>query len=176
MELSLRGDPHAGVILASHLPGEGHFHSELLPVVGVECREDFDYWRGLHEQWDRDVTIVNVEHDMEITDRHVQELLDCSHPLCSWAYACHWASTHLPYDVYAAGAGARDIATQPTARHLEGGEEWAAWSAIGLVKLAPQARTGSLRREPWSTLELAVHDAVDRPWHMHWPPVTHHHW
>jgi hypothetical protein len=25
-------------------------------------------------------------------------------------------------------------------------------------------------------LERAVHDAVKRPWHVHWPEVPHWHW
>jgi hypothetical protein len=164
------------IVLASHLPGEGHFRSERFEVVGVECRDDLDYWRGMAACWDHDETIVNLEHDLEITDGHVQALLDCPHPLCSWAYACHWATTHLSHDVYAAGTGARDAARQPEPDYVRGGEEWAAWSAIGLIKLTPRARTAPLRQEPWSALELAVHDAVSRPWHMHWPPITHHHW
>jgi hypothetical protein len=169
------------IILASHLPGEGYFRSTRFSVESISCDDDLAYWRGLQRHWDSDLTIVNLEHDLEVADEHIARLLACPYPCCSHAYACHWASTGLPHDVYAAGLGGRDIKSQPIAEYLQGGEPWANWSAIGLVKLAPAARTGPLREEPWSQLELAVHDAVKRPWHMHWdtpemPPVVHHHW
>lgn len=163
-------------MLASHLRGEGHFRSSAFRVVPACCEGPYDYWRALADLWDGLETIVNVEHDVEASDDHVAQLLACGHLLCSWAYQCHWISTGLPRDVIAAGLGARDPQTHPDPVHLTGGEEWANWSAIGLVKIAPEARTGPLRREPWQQLELAVHDAVSGPWHMHWPPVTHHHW
>lgn len=142
------------------------------------CADDFDYWRLLASAWDSDATLVNVEHDVEATDEHIAALLDCPNPLCSWAYRCNWISTGLEGGVIAAGMGARvaDSFTPPNAYYLQGGEEWAAWSAIGLVKISPEARTGPLRREPWSRLELAVHDAVAGPWCVHWPEVPHWHW
>lgn len=164
------------LVVCSHLPGEGHFRSERYQVAPICCAGDFDYWQGINAHWTHPGALVLVEHDIEVTDRHLTELGDCPHPLCSWAYACHWASTGLPHDVIAAGSGHRDPETNPDPEYLVGGEEWANWSAIGLVKIAPEARIGPLRCEPWQRLELAVHDAVRRPWHMHWPPVNHWHW
>lgn len=164
------------VLIASHLPGEGHFHSSRFSIEPVRCEGPFDYWEGLAKYWDSDLTIVNLEHDLEVSDEHAQALIDCPHPACSWAYLVHWASTGLRSDVIAAGHGRRDPHSNPDPEFIREGEEWAAWSAIGLVKLTAEARIGSLRREPWQRLELSVHDAVKRPWHMHWPAVPHHHW
>lgn len=170
------------LVVASHLPGEGHFRSEHFRVVPVCCVGEFDYHAALAAVWESDETIVNVEHDIEVSDEHVEALIDCPEPLCSWAYHCHWASTGLPHDVIAAGTGRRDPHTNPDPDCLTGGEEWANWSAIGLVKIAPEARIGPLRREPWQRLELSIHDAVKRPWHMHGNAVggadlvPHHHW
>lgn len=170
------GEP---LVIASHLPGEGHFRSERFEVAPVPCADGFDYWRGLADHWSSDRTLINVEHDMEAGDEHVHALVDCPRPLCSWAYRCNWISTGLKGGVIAAGNGARiaDHRHPPEAYYLQGGEEWAKWSAIGLVKITPEARVGPLRREPWQRLELAVHDAVKRPWCMHWdPPLNHWHW
>lgn len=167
--------PHE-IVVCSHLPGEGHFVSDAYRLRPVLCVDEFDYWAGLSEMWDSDLTIVNVEHDIEVEDGHLDELLACSQPLCGFAYRCHWVSTGIDGGVIAAGTGERDVHRQPAAYYLQGGEEWAAWSAIGLVKFTPEARIGPLRRESWSHLELAVEAAVKRPWHMHWPPVPHHHW
>ena len=170
------------LVLCSHLPGEGHFESDRFEVIPALCEDEFDYWSALDVVWPSDATIVNVEHDMDVRDEHIAALLDCPHPLCSWAYCCHWASTGLSHDVIAAGSGARDSDTNPDPDYLQGGEEWAAWSAIGLVKIAAEARIGQLRRERWNKLELSVHDAVKRPWHMHGNAVggaqlvLHHHW
>ena len=162
----------AAIVLASHLPGEGHFRSERHRVVPILCRDPLDYWRGLAEWWDSDETLVNLEHDIEATDDQVDELLDCQHSLCSWAYRCHWASTGLPHDVYAHGTGDRYRNTH----YLTGGEPWADWSAIGFLKIGPGARVGPLAPATWSEVELSIEAAIDGPVHMHWPEVTHHHW
>lgn len=142
----------------------------------VCCSDPFDYWGGLASVWEWDATLVNVEHDIELTDAHVAALIACPHDLCSWAYRCHWQITHIAGGVIAAGAGARDAAMQPDAYYLQGGEEWAVWSAIGLVKITAAARVEPLERAPWNQLELAVEAAVRGPWHMHWPPINHWHW
>jgi hypothetical protein len=170
------------VVVCSHLLDEGHFRSERWPTAPVLCREHepLDYWAGLNRFWRSPADLVLVEHDIEVTDEHVRELLDCPHALCSWAYRANWISSGFAGGVIAAGTGARDSEYNPDPGYLQGGEEWAAWSAIGLVKVTAEARVGPLRAEPWQRLELAVHDAVNqpvrRPWHMHWPPVNHWHW
>ena len=173
----------SAVVLASYLPSEGHFESDRFEVVGIECWDEFDYWVGVAAWWDSDRTLVLVEHDIQVSDEHITELLACPHPLDSWAYRCHWISTGVAGGVIAAGTGERGTDWHPAPGFLTGGEEWAAWSAIGLVKIAPEARIGRvLRRETWNRLELAVHDAVKRPWHMHGNAVggaqlvPHFHW
>lgn len=164
------------IVIASHLPGEGHYQSDLYRVDAALCVDEFDYWRAIEKHWSSDLTIVNVEHDIELYDEQVSELLACSHGLCTYAYACHWSSTHQPRDIFACGNGSR--LTQCT--YHQGGEEWAEWSAIGLIKITPEARVAPLRQEPWPVVELAIEDAVKRPWHVHWGEsgrgVEHHHW
>jgi hypothetical protein len=147
--------------------GEGYYHSLHHETRAVLCSDDFDYWRALADVWESDRPICNIEHDIDVREHHLTELLACRHGACAWAYRCNWISTGIPGGVIAAGTGARDPQSNPDPGYLAGGEEWAAWSAIGLVKIAPEARIGPLRREPWGSLELAVHDAVKRPWHLH---------
>ena len=154
------------LVICSRLAGEGYYHSLHFETRPILCQGLFDYWHGLAEAWESGRVLVNVEHDMDVRERHLTELISCPHSLCSFAYRTHWASNGVG-DLIAAGTGDRDRVTNPDPGYLQGGEEWAAWSAIGLVKIAPEARIGPLRREPWNTLELAVHDAVARPWHMH---------
>lgn len=172
--------PSDVLIVASHLPGEGHLRSERFWVAPVECRGDFDYWGALWRLWPQPHTIINVEHDMEVTDDHLQALLDCPHPLCSFAYTVHWITSGLQFDLIAAGSARTGLRSS-----LHGGEEWAEWAAIGLVKITAEARIGPLRREPWWRVELAVEDAVQGPWHLHgngsFPGddsghIIHHHW
>ena len=155
-------------ILSTYLPGEGHFHSDRFDVLPWCCDDDLDYWGGLVSLWNRPVTIVNVEHDVEVTGEHIDALLACPHPLCSWAYESHWISTHQPRDVISA-RNPDGFITEAT--------EWAEQSAIGLVKITPGARIAPLVEAPWCSLEVSVENAVKRPWHMHFsPPLPHHHW
>lgn len=182
MGLPVRGaavDADASVtgplVVCSHLPGEGHFESDRFEVLAIECAGDFDYWQGLATVWGSDRILINVEHDMGVTDEHVAALAACRYGACGWAYRCNWISTGVPGGVIAAGRGVRSLDQSGDPKYLQGGEHWAAWAAIGLVKITPEARVGPLRREPWGLLELAVHDATERPWHMHWPIVNHWH-
>ena len=187
MGVQVRGNADTSLIVCSHLPGEGHFESDCFRVVPALCEDDYSYWAALDAAWSTDATICNVEHDMEVSDAHIAALLDCPHPLCSWSYHCHWATTGLPRDVIAAGFGDRHSDGPSVGMSfLAGGEEWAKWSAIGLVKITAEARLSPLRREPWSRVELAVADATGhRRWHMHGNGsapgdfsghVAHHHW
>src|SRR5581483_6657223 len=74
------------LVIASHLPGEGVLQFDRHRVDPVECAGDFDYWAGLARHWDGPLTLVNVEHDLEASDVHVDALLACPHPLCTWLY------------------------------------------------------------------------------------------
>ena len=171
------------VVLASHLAGEGAFRSQKYTVKPWLCREDevFDYWRGLLSVWDFPGIVLNAEHDVEFTDDHLDELLRCPHPQCSYQYPCHWASTGRFDDVWPARneqPGSNGLAV-----FVETGTEWAAQSAIGLVKLTPESRVGPLEQAHWSRLEVSVENATKRPWHLHFgapygpnPPLKHHHW
>lgn len=152
--------PSDVLVIASHLPGEGHFRSERFWTIPLRCESDFDYWRGLWRLWPQPHTLILVEHDIEVTDAHVAALLDCPWPLCSWLY-----ELHMPSGCPRGGWAQRGISG-----------DWADRSGIGLVKVGPEARVGPLRREPWARVELAVEAAVKRPWHVHGPEVPHHHW
>jgi hypothetical protein len=160
------------IIVCSYLPGEGCcLKSERYEVTRVECRRDYDYWKGLARAWATDEVVVNIEHDLEVYDDDIADLLACRQPLCSRAYPCHWVTTGLGRDVFPMG---------PDRWHgqefIEEGTEWAQWSAIGFIKVSPAARTRRLPIARWTRLEIAVEDTITPPWHLHWPPVRHHHW
>lgn len=155
------------IVVASHLPGEGHFRSRAYRVVPVLCIDPLDYWRGLAAVWDHAGSLINIEHDMEVTDAHIAELEECPHPLCTFAYASHWVTTHQRTDVYSHRIGDR---------YITEGVEWCEKSAIGLCKLTLEQRSTPLAPRPWSHVEESIEAVVTPPWHVHWPPVTHHHW
>jgi hypothetical protein len=158
------------VVLASHLADEGTFRSQKYKVIPWLCRdgEDLDYWRGYASLWESDLTIVGLEHDIEWTDDDVADLLACPHQLCSRTYVCHWASTGVLYDIFPVRNNDLFVKDE--------GTKWAERSAIGFVKITPEARIGPLEQARWNHLEESIERAVQRPWHLHWPPVPHHHW
>ena len=163
------------VVISSHLEGEGHYQSNLYRVEPVLCRSDIDYWAGIAKFWESDLTIINIEHDVETTDAHIDSLISCPHPLDAFAYKCHWVSSGQANGVYAATINGRFV---------EPGDEWAEWSALGLIKITPGARIGPLREVTWNRVENSIDEAVKTPWHMHWVEnndgtfggVPHHHW
>ena len=159
------------VVVASYLPGEEPFSSERFHVRQVECQGDFDYSHGLAEAWVSDATVVNVEHDLEVSDTLIQNLIDCPEPLCAQTYPLYAASgahgtTDGPIYPY--------TATNPGAWVSEG-TEWAEWAAPGFIKVTPDARVNPFPEKHWLTVEHATNYLTRGPWHLHWPPVEHHH-
>jgi hypothetical protein len=165
------------IVLASRLPGEKPLQSKKFRVVDLECVDDLDYWGGFAALWDEDVTIVNVEHDNECSDKLIQQLLDCPHPLCGYVYRLKGADD-APYSY-------RQGPLPPAGGILDWwlkgpDEEWATFGGIGFCKITPEARVRPLESRDWHTLDIMVTKAVEGPevvpdgrnegrrWHVHW--------
>lgn len=151
-------------VLACRLAGEDPITSRQYDVAAPVLDGDYAYWRVLNDHWGTDVTLVNVEHDMEFSDELVDGLLACPHPLCAYAYKV-WPSAWRKY-VY---AQFRD------GRWIEHGVEHADFSSIGFCKVSASARHGALKKYPWRFVEQSVNEAVTGDWHIHWPEIAHHH-
>jgi hypothetical protein len=148
-----------------------------VPILG---EDPYGYWRALNDHWGHGRTIVNVEHDVEFSDRLVQELVDCPHPLCTYAYRVY--IQRRGYWIYAPTRDGKWIAE---------GDEWADTASLGFTKIAASEQGQPLDRLPWKWLEHAVCGAVagtgsawdagclnrgrDRAWHVHWPEIGHYH-
>lgn len=175
--------PRPTVIAASHLPGEEPHRSENFQVRPIECKDEYSYWQGLRDLWQTTGTLLNVEHDMEFSDELVQGLLDCPHPLCSYAYRVWMVG--LTQWVYCPTRGGHWIGQ---------GDEWADTASLGFCKIAASARERVPIRMPWKFLEHSICNAVGtvtllesipdgyhRPvwdetrWHIHWPEIGHFH-
>lgn len=161
----------SAIVVVSCLPGEQPFRSRRYRTNIVMCDDDLSYWRSLDLLWASAFTIVNVEHDMECSDRLIDELVTCREPLCTHAYRIHHAAKE-PGGHYAHRVG-------KNARYggdwWKPGEPWAEFSGIGFAKIAPEARTGTLPMAPWHSLEMSVADATSGRWHIHSPGVEHRH-
>lgn len=153
------------ILLSSHLPGEQPVSSEQYEVTPIECVAITDYWQGVASYWESDETIVNVEHDMEYSDRLVAELLDCPEPLCSHAYRVFLAR-YVRWEWAAWDAGLQYIST---------GQEVSEQASIGFCKITSAARVAPLTRSTWKLLEVDLNKAVRGPWHIHWPAIKHLH-
>lgn len=154
------------VLYRAHFPDKVMLSSRYPTCDLILTGDDFDYWRGMEELWGTDATLVNVEHDMEFSDHLVAELLDCPHPLCSYAYQCHIPRTFWAH--YLDGRGM-------SGTNVPEGAEWAAWSAIGFCKIAPEIRTRPLAQNRWIAVESSVNTSLRKPWHLHWPAIAHYH-
>ncbi|HET6911116.1 MAG TPA: hypothetical protein VFH54_17440 [Mycobacteriales bacterium] len=133
---------------------------------------DLDYSRGLAAAWnDPAVTVVNVEHDVEVSDDLIAALVDCPEPLCAWTYPLYAASRahgteHGPIFPF--------CATNPGPWVTEG-TEWVEWAAPGFIKATAAARRGPFPDKHWLGVEQATNYLVTGRWHLHWPAVEHHH-
>ena len=159
------------IVVASYLPGETPFTSERFTVQPVLCVNDFDYSHGLGEVWASSKIVVNVEHDLEVSDDIIARLVDCVEPLCAQTYPLYAASgshgtEHGPIYPYCASNPGPWVAE---------GDECAEWAAPGFIKVTPSARTGPLPEKHWLTVEAATNFHTPGRWHLHWPPVQHDH-
>lgn len=170
------------VVVSSRLAGEAATTSRH-SVLDVVCVEDTDYGQAVASVWGGGVTVVNIEHDMQVTDDLIDALLDCPHPLCSWAYRVYPVSTMRPAPMWAHAVAQTQngrLLSWPnfsvTARWISEGEQWADFSAIGFCKITPAAMADLIETgASWRWVEMAVNAAVTGPWHLHWPAVEHHH-
>lgn len=169
----------APLVVSSHLPDRPSIESAVYPVQGVECTNEFSYWAGFASAWNTDMTIVNVEQDMEYRDDYVAELADCAHPLCAFPYQVYPSA--LGRFIYCATTSQPELNGSPqNPRWVEGpADEWAVWSSIGFCKIAPEARVKPLDKIFWQWLEHAVNRVVTGyaglQWHLHWPEIRHNH-
>jgi hypothetical protein len=150
------------VILASHLVGQPHFRSERFEVVGIECVEPEDYWRGVEAHWASDETLCILEHDMEVSDDLIQTLLDCDCAFGTWAY---WLGIPSGGPHWAHRTGKKPPCGGVW---IETGDEWADYGGIGFCKITPQARVRPLPEQSWQFVDIAVFQAVDERVHVHW--------
>jgi hypothetical protein len=157
------------IVLASHLPGNAHLTSECFEVVPILCVEPEDYHAGVARWWDSDRTIINVEHDMEVSDELIQGLLDCPEPMCSWAY---WLGIPSGGPHWAHRTGRKPPCGGVW---VQEGDEWADYGGIGFCKITPEARVRPLPEQTWQFVDIAVAEATDLRWHLHWPAVGHSH-
>lgn len=150
------------VVLASHLPGADHFRSERFDIVGISCSDPLDYYRGVEAHWQSDETLVNVEHDHEVSDELIQALLDCPEPFCTWAY---WLGIPSGGPHWAHRTG-----KQPPCGGVwvETGDEWADYGGVGFCKVDARARVRPLPEQTWQFVDIAVFSAVDERVHVHW--------
>jgi hypothetical protein len=153
-----------------------------VPELGGDA---FGYWAALSELWERPVTVVNVEWDMEYSDQLARQLNDCPHPVCTHAYRVYpGASTRLPEPVWAHQVSTVGLSPPIPSivnwcargcRWLADGDEWADFGGIGFLKVTPEGRSGSLRRDTWRGVEMSVAASLTSRIHVHWPGVKHYH-
>lgn len=157
------------VVLASRLSGERYFRSSQHMVVPIPCVGPLDYYKGVAAWWRTSRTIINVEHDMEVSDGLIQGLLDCPQPMCSWAY---WLGIPSGGPHWAHRTGKKPPCG---GMWVETGDEWADYGGIGFCKITPEARVRPLPEQTWQFVDIAVAEATDLRWHLHWPAVGHSH-
>jgi len=139
--------------------------------VALPCVNKYDYSRGWQTLWPTDLTLIGVEHDMEVDDGLIDELLACPEPFCTWAYLLHQPSTG-GVSHYAQRLGAKPPAGGDWIRE---GVEWCSFTGIGFCKITAVARVRPLKEGTWQFVDCQVSKATDVRVHVHWPPVAHHH-
>lgn len=149
-------------------------------TVLQKCGADNRYESGLRKIWNCGADIIIVEHDMNVTDSHIEELADCPSILCAFAYKVYPVTTgeHEPRL-----AQANRIPYTPAEgfyRYIKEGDTWADHAGFGFIKLGALARATVTHWEEgeWNNLDTRVSQALNDEglkFHIHWPEVEHLH-
>lgn len=144
---------------------------EVIRYRPADDDDGLGYWRELNQRWFDPTTLVNVEWDMEWSNRLVDDLIACPHAACTHAYMLYRPSTG------GAPHYAQRVGLQPPAggRWITANETWCDYTGIGFCKVERSARTRSLSETHWKFLDITVSAALNVRWHVHWPEVAHHH-
>jgi hypothetical protein len=160
----VRGDL---VVLCGHLPGEQPQRFDRYEVTSFLYDDGEPPEKGtvLGRWWATNKTIISLDNDVEVRDEHLDTLLACPSPLCSWQFELHYAS----------GAPGNHLIQE------DEGDGFAGYSPMGLVKVTPQARRLWQMPYHWRDVEMAMCACVTTRWHLHGPanaepPLIHHHW
>lgn len=164
------------VVLRGVIPPEYKFtKGPQVPTVLFPCETQTSYDEALHTMWPIEGDLITLEHDIVATSENLLELINCSYPLCAYAYKVYPISTGMDQAVYAHRHSI--IPYEP----IKEKDQWANYVALGFTKIGKLARreTGD-NWEPgtWIDLDqrLAIHIALHNlRWHIHWPEVEHLH-
>lgn len=182
------------LVYSGYVPPLRPFKSAEHNVIDYRLDKPEDYSIGFiatlarAEIWH--MPFINVEHDMEISDSHVDELMACPHEFCTFAYKIH--KPHMvfldlgrvgPYEGdYLAHNAQCDWFTdgneQRAFRPVPDDAETCHYTGIGFVKITPDIYAPNIPICHWTDLETHVNDMVIRSgnrWHIHWPAVQHWH-
>ena len=176
------------VVYAARLPGEQPFRSERFDVHAPVLKDHLAYCRGLADLWHEPVTIINVEHDMEVSDKLIADLIDCPEPLCTRPYKCYFEvgrkrqvplfAQHVFAPKY--GHARRDGEHMLNlwakgVRPIREDDRYADFAAAGFLKLAPEARVRPLEIDGWQGVEACIFQGCSGRYHLHWPEIEHFH-
>lgn len=140
-------------------------------VRWVPCPGPYDYAEAVAYHWNDVGSLINCEQDMGPFPETIQDLVDCPHDVCTVPYWLSPASTQLDKPIISVSPYSDSL--HPLTR----GIEWAARSAIGLVKFSEEMR----RRYPppdrveYGNVEHEFHIRSGNRWHVHWPAIPHYH-
>lgn len=133
----------------------------------VELNPDDDqaYWRLLCEVWAAERTTLIVEHDIELHDRVIPELLACPEPWCAFPY-------HGP----GYGTGGNSLLFTSLGCTRWSGELMR--SLPELVRTCTRPDAIGVMENSWRRLDIWILNRLTEAGHevhTHWPPVAHHH-
>ena len=160
--------PQNVIVLCGHGPAEQpqRFDRYKTTTFFYDDNDPPEKGAVLERWWGSGLTIVYLDNDVEVHDEHLDALLACPEPLCSWQFVLHWVS----------GGG-------PSGKliDVDEGDGFSGYSPMGLVRIRPEARRCWQMPHHWRDVEMAMNACVNGRWHLHGPAngqeaLPHHHW
>ena len=147
----------------------------LLPkgiITTIFCNADTDYANGVSAVWNSECrNLWIIEHDIVVTLSVIEELENCTYPICAPLYTTNRSHTGLENDVIPH----RSFGHDDKLHWISAGEEFADRVGLGCLKIHKMIRheipSGIWEGRSWrkfdDDLTSAINDITEMRFHIH---------
>jgi len=136
--------------------------------VRLDGSDDYAYWKALKELWGL-ADLLLIQQDIVFTEEQLNEILECEHPDCAFAYRLYPITTALPDEVWSVGENR--LPERIRLFTIEEKPEFCSFASLGFIKLSKDTQRKVELDAPvtWRFIDLETIGKVkDAKIHVHY--------